>query len=48
VVVDNLEVVASSSFQQLSMSFTMLVLNLIIVRVGGTDGVAVYPRAGGS
>jgi len=42
VVVDILRVGAPSSFQQLSMSFTILVLNLIIVRVGGTDGVAVY------
>jgi len=27
---------------QLSMSLTMLIINLILVRVGGTDGVAVY------
>ena len=31
-----------ASAQQLSMSFTMLIINLILVRVGGTDGVAVY------
>jgi putative MATE family efflux protein len=31
-----------SSVQQLSMSFTALILNIIIVNVGGTDGVAVY------
>ncbi len=31
-----------ASAQQLSMAFTMLVINLILVRIGGTDGVAVY------
>lgn len=31
-----------ASAQQLSMSFTMLITNLILVRVGGTDGVAIY------
>ena len=31
-----------ASAQQLSMAFTMLIINLILVRVGGTDGVAVY------
>ena len=31
-----------ASVQQLSMAFTMLVINLILVRIGGTDGVAVY------
>ena len=31
-----------ASVQQLSMSFMMLVMNLIIVKVGGTDGVAVF------
>ncbi len=31
-----------ASVQQLSMSFTMLVLNLIIVMVSGSDGIAVY------
>ncbi len=31
-----------ASAQQLSMSFTMLVINLILVRVGGTDAVAIY------
>ncbi|MBK5190756.1 MAG: MATE family efflux transporter [Methanosarcinales archaeon] len=31
-----------SSVMQLSMSLTMLILNVIIVMVGGTDGVAIY------
>ncbi len=31
-----------SSIQHLSMSFTMLILNMVIVNVGGEDGVAVY------
>ncbi len=31
-----------ASVQQLSMSFMMLVMNLIIVKAGGTDGVAVF------
>jgi putative MATE family efflux protein len=31
-----------SSVQQFSMSLTTLILNLILVKVGGTDGVAVY------
>jgi putative MATE family efflux protein len=31
-----------SAVMQLSMSFTMLVMNIIIVIVGGTDGVAIY------
>jgi len=31
-----------ASFQQLSMSFTMIFLNLIIVGVAGQDGVAIY------
>lgn len=31
-----------SSIQQLSMSFTMLILNFIIVNVSNSDGVAVY------
>ena len=39
---DILKVSLPASAQQLSMAFTMLIMNLIIVRVGGTDGVAVY------
>jgi len=31
-----------ATVQQFSMSLTMLVMNIIIVEVGGTDGVAVY------
>lgn len=31
-----------ASAQRLSMSLTMLVMNLILVRIGGTDGVAIY------
>ena len=31
-----------ASAQQLSMSFTMLMINLILVPVAGTDGVAIY------
>lgn len=31
-----------ASVMQLSMAFTMLIMNLIVVMVGGTDGVAVY------
>lgn len=34
-----------SSFAQLSMSFTMFVLNIIIVKAGGTDGIAVFTSA---
>lgn len=34
-----------SSFAQLSMSLTMIVLNGIIVKAGGTDGVAVFTSA---
>ncbi len=42
IVRDILGVGLPASAQQLSMSFTMLVTNLILVRVGGTDGVAIY------
>jgi len=42
IVRDILRVGLPASAQQLSMAFTMLILNLILVRVGGTDGVAVY------
>lgn len=42
IVTDILRVGLPASAQQLSMSFTMLMINLILVRVGGTDGVAIY------
>ncbi|MBA7637648.1 Multidrug export protein MepA [subsurface metagenome] len=42
IVADIFKVGLPASAQQLSMSFTMLIINLILVRVGGTDGVAVY------
>jgi len=42
IVRDILRVGLPASAQQLSMAFTMLIINLILVRVGGTDGVAVY------
>ena len=42
IVTDIFRVGLPASAQQLSMSFTMLIINLILVRVGGTDGVAVY------
>jgi len=42
IVGDILRVGLPASAQQLSMSLTMLVINLILVRVAGTDGVAVY------
>ena len=42
IVRDILRVGLPASAQQLSMSFTMLMINLILVRVGGTDGVAIY------
>jgi putative MATE family efflux protein len=42
IVRDILRVGLPASAQQLSMSFTMLIINLILVRVAGTDGVAVY------
>ena len=34
-----------SSFAQLSMSLTMIILNIIIVKAGGTDGIAVFTSA---
>ena len=37
-----LKVGVPASFQQITMSISMLVLNLIAVRAGGTDGVAVF------
>ena len=42
IVRDILRVGLPASAQQLSMSFTMLFINLILVRVAGTDGVAIY------
>jgi len=42
IVGDILRVGLPASAQQLSMSFTMLFINLILVRVAGTDGVAIY------
>jgi len=42
IVTDIFKVGLPASAQQLSMSFTMLMINLILVRVAGTDGVAVY------
>jgi len=42
IVRDIFKVGLPASAQQLSMAFTMLIVNLILVRVGGTDGVAVY------
>ncbi|MQY59456.1 MAG: MATE family efflux transporter [Clostridia bacterium] len=42
IVRDILRVGLPASAQQLSMSFTMLMINLILVRIGGTDGVAIY------
>ncbi|MCP2520571.1 MATE family efflux transporter [SCandidatus Aminicenantes bacterium Aminicenantia_JdfR_composite] len=34
-----------SSFAQLSMSLTMIILNIIIVKAGGTDGIAIFTSA---
>jgi len=42
IVMDIFRVGLPSSVMMLSMSFTMLVMNVIIVMVGGTDGVAIY------
>ncbi len=42
IVRDIIRVGLPASAQQLSMAFTMLVTNLILVRVAGTDGVAIY------
>lgn len=42
VVIDILRVGLPASAQQLSMSFTALIINLILVRIAGTDGVAIY------
>ncbi len=39
---DILKVGIPASFQQLSMASAMLILNLIAVKVGGTDGVAIF------
>lgn len=37
-----LKVGIPASFQQITMSISMLILNLIAVRAGGTDGVAIF------
>ena len=42
IVCDIFRVALPASVMQLSMSLTMLIMNLIIVMVGDTDGVAVY------
>ena len=42
IVTDILKVGIPASFMQLSMAFTALFFNLIAVKVGGTDGVAIY------
>lgn len=42
ILVDILKVGIPASFQQLTMSLAMLALNLIAVKVAGTDGVAIY------
>jgi len=42
IVTDIFKVGLPASFQQLSMSFTMLIINLILVYIAGTDGVAIY------
>jgi putative MATE family efflux protein len=42
ILVDILKVGIPVSFQQMTMSIAMLILNLIAVRAGGTDGVAVF------
>ncbi|MDY6958112.1 MAG: MATE family efflux transporter, partial [Halobacteriota archaeon] len=42
IVIDILRVGLPASVMQLSMAFTMLIMNLIIVMVNSTDGVAVY------
>jgi putative MATE family efflux protein len=39
---DILKVGLPSSMQQLSMAFSVFILNLIVVRAGGTDGIAIY------
>jgi putative MATE family efflux protein len=39
---DILRVGLPASFQQLSMSIMMLLMNIILVNIGGTDGVAVF------
>ncbi len=42
IIKDIFKVGLPASVQQLSMSFTMLIINLIIVHISGTDGIAVY------
>lgn len=45
IVKEILRVGIPSSFAQLSMSLAMFVLNLIVVKAGGTDGIAVFTSA---
>jgi putative MATE family efflux protein len=45
IVKEILRVGIPSSFAQLSMSITMIVLNIIIIIAGGTDGIAVFTSA---
>jgi putative MATE family efflux protein len=42
ILMDILKVGIPVSFQQMTMSIAMLILNLIAVRAGGTDGVAIF------
>jgi putative MATE family efflux protein len=42
IILDILKVGLPSSMQQLSMAFSVFILNMIVVRAGGTDGIAVY------
>jgi len=45
IVKDILRVGIPSSFAQMSMALAMFVLNIIIVKAGGTDGIAVFTSA---
>jgi Na+-driven multidrug efflux pump len=42
VIKEILQVGLPSAVMQLSMSFSVLILNMIVVQAGGTDGIAVY------
>ncbi len=42
IIYDILKVGLPSSMQQMSMALSVLFLNMIVVRAGGTDGIAVY------
>lgn len=42
ILLEILKVGIPASFQQLTMSFSIFLLNLIVVKVGGTDGVAIF------